>query len=210
MMAFLMAILILSTFLLAVSSWMRGLFYISALQAWMIAGIAFIWRLKGLQIHDVMFIAGHGVIKGVLLPWFAIRLCHRVQVYRDDSPVVSDNLALLLVLGFVVIAFSSTQVLPQALATFPTVFLPPALVLLMTGFLIWVNRHMALASLLAYLVITNGVTLALAALSMQSWLVEMIFLTGSTLVALSMGVFIPYLKQEFDHIDTRPLKGGQP
>jgi hypothetical protein len=66
-----------------------------------------------------------------------------------------------------------------------------------------------LTNLLAYFVITNALTLIFAALATQYWQFDMIFLLGSTVVALAMGALTPYLKQEFDHTDISQLKGQE-
>jgi hydrogenase-4 membrane subunit HyfE len=209
MMAFLLAILILSAFSLAVSGWIRGLFYISALQAWSVAAIVLLWRLKDFHIHDAIFILAYVMIKGVILPWFAIDLCRRVRVYRDDSPILSANLSLLLAIAFMVIAFSSSRLWSPDFFNVSPIFMSPALTLLMTGALLWVSRRLALTNLLAYFVITNALTLIFAALAIQYWQFDMVFLLGSTAVALAMGALTPYLKQEFDHIDVSQIKGQE-
>ena len=77
----------------------------------------------------------------------------------------------------------------------------------MTGMFLWIARRLALSYLLAYLVITNGIALILFALKIQFWQLESVFLLGCTIVALAIGAFIPYLKQEFDHIEVSALKG---
>jgi hydrogenase-4 membrane subunit HyfE len=211
MIPFLLAILILSTFFLAASGWMRGLFYISALQTWVVAVIGLIWRSHALHVYECVFLLAYVVIKGWLLPFFAIRLCRRVDIHREYAPFLSANISLIFVLVFIALAFSSTALLPDQLFSqffsASPFFLPPALTLLMTGMFLWIARRLALSYLLAYLVITNGIALILFALKIQFWQLESVFLLGSTIVALAIGAFIPYLKQEFDHIEVSALKG---
>jgi hydrogenase-4 membrane subunit HyfE len=207
MIPFLLAILILSTFFLAASGWMRGLFYISALQTWVVAVIGLIWQSHVLHIYDCIFLLTYVVIKGWLLPFFAIRLCRRVDIHREYSPFLSANISLIFVLIFIALAFSFTGLLPYQLFSVSPLFLPPALTLLLTGMFLWTARRLALSYLLAYFVITNGVALILFALKIQFWQLESAFLLGSTIVALAIGAFIPYLKQEFDHIEVSALKG---
>ncbi len=158
------------------------------------------WRLVGLASVTI-------VLKGVVVPWALLRSIRTVGARREVEPYVGFGVSVVLGALAFGAAFFLTSYLPALPDVQSRLLVPVALALCFIGLLFLVTRKMAIAQVIGYLVLENGIfvfSLGLAHALPAS--VEMGVLLDVFVGALVLGITVNSINQEFDHIDANRLQ----
>jgi hydrogenase-4 component E len=94
--------------------------------------------------------------------------------------------------------------LPPAVAS--TLLVPAALATLLAGLLVLVSRSKAIAQVLGYLLVENGIFIfGLSLMRDMPLLMELGVLLDLFVAVFLMGIVVHHISREFDHLDTREL-----
>ena len=145
-------------------------------------------------------------VKGALLPWLLRRAMRTANVEREIEPFIGYTASVLIGAALLGLSFLIIQPLKASAPTGLTSLLPGALFTTLTGLLIIITRRKALAQVVGYLTMENGIYAFGAALAVKEpLLVEMGVLLDVFVAVFIMGITIYQINREFDHIDTDRL-----
>ncbi len=154
-----------------------------------------------------LFAAGIG-LRGVAFPWLLFRAQRAVMVRREAEPFVGFTASLLAgTLGLVLCFWLGARLpLPRPAASVSSLVVPVAFFSIFTGLFLIVGRKTALAQVLGYLVIENGIyAFGVSQALVEPLLVEMGILLDAFAAVFVMGITIFHISREFDNIDVDRL-----
>ncbi len=146
------------------------------------------------------------LLKAILIPWLLHRLAVRLNIHREIESVRYPSLTLLA--GAALVVFSYTVVLPvvqlAAHTTRNTIAVSQAVVLL--GMLLMVTRRKAIAQVIGFMSIENGLFFAAVVATYGMPMVVELGIAFDVLVAAVLfGVFFFQMRESFDSLDVDRL-----
>lgn len=200
------AMALFSAFALLAQSRLLAAIHVFAWQGALVAAVA---ALTGAASHDVHLYVSAAItfaLKVLLIPWMLHRLVRRLALERQADPLAHPALTLLAGAGIVV--FSDWVAAPVAQfelsATRNVIAISLAIVLL--GLLMMVVRRQALAQVLGFMAMENGLFLAAVASTHGMPLVVELGVAFDVLVAMVLfGVFFLQIKDSIDTLDVDRL-----
>jgi hydrogenase-4 component E len=170
--------------------------------------IALQWThgIAPLTLHVITLSAGAVAIKAVAIPRMLIRSIREAGVRREVEPMVSLHGSILGAAFLVGLAFwlGERMILPFPVGS--KLLVPAAISNVLLGFLIVVARRKAIAQVVGYLALENGVfVFGLALADVQPILVELSVLLDVLVAVFVMGIAIHHISRTFDHVDTSAL-----
>lgn len=201
----LLALLMLSNFLLVTASRLPRVIQLAAAQG-LILGALLLSMRGDLHLHVVAMALGGTLIKAGLIPWMLRRALSRVKIHREVTPYIGFGASLLICAVGTGLSLLIAGSLPTAPRTGHSLFVPGALATLFTGFLVLVSRRTALAQVVGYLVLENGIYVfgLLLARDMPMF-VEVGVLLDLFVAIFVMGIVINHIQRTFDSLDTQHL-----
>jgi hydrogenase-4 component E len=148
------------------------------------------------------------VIRGLVIPLAIYLAIKRVAIRREVDPIVGPTASLLAGLVLIVAAFyvSGTLHLP-ALAGKSTLLLPTAIGLLVTGMFLLMSRRNAIAMVLGYIIMENGIYLVGTTFSVRTHhIVEFGILLDVLAGVMIMAVILQNIKREQGDVDTSLMR----
>jgi hydrogenase-4 component E len=148
------------------------------------------------------------VIRGLVIPLAIYLAIKRVAIRRAVDPIVGPTASLLAGLVLIVAAFyiSGTLNLP-ALAGKSTLLLPTAIALLVTGMFLLMARRNAIAMVLGYIIMENGIYLVGTTFSVRTHhIVEFGILLDVLAGVMIMAVILQNIKREQGDVDTSLMR----
>jgi hydrogenase-4 component E len=200
----LVAILLLDVSL-AASARMAVLIRAFALQAALVAVLALV--LDGFaNPHAWAVASGTFLLKAVLIPYFLGRAGERTHAGKERTPAISYGASLLLAAAGMALSFALAARLPETVQRSGALLGAAAFATMFIGLLLLVSRGTALAQVIGYLVLENGIFLfGLGLLNHMPLLVEMGILLDVFVGTFVMGIVVYNIHRTFDHIDVRVL-----
>ncbi len=147
------------------------------------------------------------VVKGVLLPWLLMRAMREADTVREIEPFISYNLSI--IAGAAGLALSLWLGRQLELPNRPPspLLVPAAFFTSLVGMIVIVSRRKAIAQVLGYLALENGVYAFGAAVAPRlPVLVELGILLDVLVGVFVMGIAIFHISREFNHIDIDKLE----
>lgn len=199
-------LLLITTFLLAVSRHLAGAVRLVAIQSAALAGLTALAAASTGEGHLYVAALLVLVVKAVIIPAFLFHLVRRIGPGAHVELALNTTWSLLLAGVLTVVAYRAAAPLG---GTGPLAkgLLPVALALLMVGLLLMIARRLALMQVVGLLVMENG--LFLTALAMASGLplvVELGISFDVLLAAIIMGILVHQISDTFDSIDVDRMK----
>ncbi|MGR8935245.1 MAG: formate hydrogenlyase [Gammaproteobacteria bacterium] len=200
------ALIVLTSFLMLGQARLARLIGVFALQGWLLAAstamVANALDFPHLYISAVMSF----VIKGILIPVLLFRLVRRMQLHREMDTVQHPPRVMLG--GASLVVFSYYVCLPiiklSPLVTLNTVSVSLAVVLL--GMLLMITRSHAVAQVVGFMSIENGLFFAAVASTMGMPMVVELGIAFDVLVAaVVFGVFFFQIRSSIDSLDVDRL-----
>lgn len=156
--------------------------------------------------HIGLTSVGTLVLKAGVIPWLLSRAMREANVRREAEPFVSLHASVVLGALLVALGFWMGKMLPLPEPVGSPLLVPASLSTILMGFLVLVSRKMAIAQVVGYLVLENGVFIfGLTLARALPFVVELGVLLDLLVGVFVMGIAIHHISREFDHIDTDAL-----
>jgi hydrogenase-4 component E len=179
-------------------------------------------RLLGVQgvcLGLLVALVGHGDIvataalaagvlagKGLLYPWVLLRVQRKVKVERDSDPLVPLQACYLAGILALAMGFWVAPAITPHDASAPALAMPVALATIFAGLTLTVTRRKALAQVVGYVVLENGIFLfALTLVADLPLLLELGALLEVFFAVFVMGIAVGRISREFATIDVDRL-----
>lgn len=179
---------------------------IVALQGILLGLLPLLSHADDLSLRVGLQVAASTISKGVIFPWLLTRAVRGADVRRELDPIVGYTPSLLaggLLLG---VALWLGWRLPLPGPAGSQFLVAVALFTIMTGLFIIVARRMAVAQVLGYLAMENGIyAFGLVFAEKEPLLVEMGIFLDVFMAVFVMGIMIYNINREFSHIEADRL-----
>lgn len=182
----------------------------------LIKSIAF----QGIVVSIVPFFMGHDlgagsivftvatmVIRGMLIPLCLYVVIRNVAIRREVEPVVGYHASLLAGLVLIVAAIFVGRQFGVSQTGGRVLLLPTAITLLAAGMFVVMARRNAIAMVLGYIMMENGIYLVGTSFSVRAHhIVEFGILLDILAGVMIMAIILKNIKQAFDDVDTALLR----
>ena len=163
----------------------------------------------GHQLSDgrVAFPVAPPLIRGVVIPVAILLAIRKVAIRREVEPIVGPHISLLAALLLIVAAFFVSGRIDLELAGRSELLLPTAITLLVAGMFLLMSRRNAIAMVLGYMMMENGIYLGGTTLSTRAHhIVEFGILLDVLAGVMLMAVILQNIKRTLDDVDTSLLR----
>ena len=110
--------------------------------------------------HDLFVTAALTIaLKGLLIPWFLMRVIDRIGIHREIEPFLNVPASLLICLGLTVVGYRVSTGFPEGAHGVSHHLIGVALSMLLIGLFLMVTRKKAITQILALLTVENAVFL---------------------------------------------------
>jgi hydrogenase-4 component E len=147
------------------------------------------------------------LIRGIAIPLFIYLAIKKVAIRREVEPIIGYHASLLAGLALIVVAtfvspkFNLPQISENALV------LPTAITLLVAGMFLLMARRNAIAMVLGYIMMENGIYLVGTSFSVRAHhIVEFGILLDVLAGVMIMAIILQNINQAFDDVDTALLR----
>jgi hydrogenase-4 component E len=156
-----------------------------------------------LSLHVLVLVVGTVTIKGFVLPRMLRRAVREAGIRQEVEPFVGFGASLLMGTLALPFAIWMSGRLPRLEPAVAPLLVPAAFHAVLVGLLIIVTRRKAVAQVLGYLALENGIFIFGVGLARQATLlIEMGILLDVFVAVFVMGIAIFHISREFDHINT--------
>ena len=203
----LLAVLLLSALMMAVSSRLLHCIRIIALQGIILGVLPLTLAPVWSECHWAMALINL-ILKGVILPILLCRTMKFAGVKRELEPLAGYSLSAGILLLIMLLSFliSGNLPMPNGAAQAATVAMPTAFTLALGGLFIVIARKKALTQVIGFLMFENGITLfGTAVMREHTVVVELGILLDVLALVFIMGIAVYQIRREFSHIDSDRL-----
>jgi hydrogenase-4 component E len=145
-------------------------------------------------------------LKGILIPWFLMRMIDRIGIHREIEPFVNVPASLLVCLGLTVVGYRVSTGFPEGTEGVTHHLVGVALSMLLIGLFLMVTRKKAVTQILALLTVENAVFLvALSVTSGMPLVVELGISFDVILAVLVLGILVHRIVDRFESMDVSRL-----
>jgi len=145
-------------------------------------------------------------LKGVLIPWFLMRVVDRVGITREIEPFLNTPSSLLICLGLTVVGYRVSTGLAEGGQGAAHHVIGVSLSMLLMGLFLMVTRRKAVTQILALLTVENAVFLvALGATSGMPLIVELGISFDVIVAVLILGILVHRIVDRFETMDVSRL-----
>lgn len=146
-------------------------------------------------------------LKVLLLPWIFLRFIRRLQVQWDTEPLVNIPTTMLIALVLVVFSFGLAQPIVLLASTVTRNTLGIALAVVMLSFLMMITRRKAIAQVIGFLSMENGLFCAATSATYGMPMIVELGIALDVLVGvLIVGIFLFRIREQFDSLDLHHLE----
>jgi hydrogenase-4 component E len=157
--------------------------------------------------HDLYVTAALTVaLKGLLIPWFLMRVIDRIGIRREIEPFLNVPVSLLVCVGLTVVGYRVSTGFPEGVRGVSHHLIGVALSLLLIGLFLMVTRKKAISQILALMMIENAVFLVAAGITTgMPFVVELGISFDVLLAVLILGVMVGRIVDRFESMDVSRL-----
>ena len=160
-----------------------------------------------LSVGGMIFTVGTLVIRGIVIPVAILLAIKKVAIRREVEPIVGPQVSLLVALLLLVAAFYVSGKLDLSVAGRSDLLLPTAITLFVAGMFLLMSRRNAIAMVLGYMMMENGIYLGGTTLSVRSHhIVEFGILLDVLAGVMLMAVILQNIKRTLDDVHTSLLR----
>lgn len=188
------------------SSRLPGLIKVLAFQG-VVVSLVPLFMGHNLSGEGIAFTLVTMIIRGIIIPLCIYLVIKKVAIHREVEPIIGYHASLLAGLGLIVAAtyvshrFDITSISTSAL------LLPASITLLVAGMFLLMARRNAIAMVLGYMMMENGIYLVGTTFSVRTLhIVEFGILLDVLAGVMIMAVILQNIKQKFDDVDTALLR----
>jgi hydrogenase-4 component E len=157
--------------------------------------------------HDLYVTAALTVaLKGLLIPWFLMRVIDRIGIRREIEPFLNVPVSLLVCVGLTVVGYRVSTGFPEGVRGVSHHLIGVALSLLLIGLFLMVTRKKAISQILALMMIENAVFLVAAGITTgMPFVVELGISFDVILAVLILGIMVSRIVDRFESMDVSRL-----
>ena len=157
--------------------------------------------------HDLYVTAALTVaLKGLLIPWFLMRVIDRIGIRREIEPFLNVPVSLLVCVGLTVVGYRVSTGFPEGVRGVSHHLIGVALSLLLIGLFLMVTRKKAITQILALMMIENAVFLVAVGITTGMPLVVELGISFDVILAvLILGVMVGRIVDRFESMDVSRL-----
>jgi hydrogenase-4 component E len=201
------AFLLLLSFAMLSQRRVVSLINLLAVQGLALAISTLIVAIRADQVHLYYSAGLTFVLKVVVLPWIFHRLIRRLNVQWDVETLVNIPGTMLIGVVLVIFAFGLAQPIAELAATVTRSTLGIALAVVMLALLMMITRRKAVAQIIGFLSMENGLFFAATSATYGMPMVIELGVALDVLVgALILGVFLFQIREQFDSLDLHHLE----
>src|SRR5512137_1304311 len=202
------ALLVITDLLLLGSSRLRSCITVAALQGAVVSLLPVLLHGDEGWVRAWSLTVGSMLLKGVVFPWLLRRVLRESGVRREVEPFVGHTLSVMV--GVAALAFAvwvdARLALPASATGHAPLLVPAGLATVLVGLFLIVSRRTAVAQVLGYLVVENGIyATGVALVGGVPLLVELGVLMDIFVAVFIMSIAAYHISREFDHIDVDQL-----
>ena len=185
-----------------------------------ISGLIKVIAFQGIVVSIVPFFTGHDMstgsfiftivtfsIRGIIIPLSIYKAIEKVAIQREVEPVIGYHASIFCGLLVIVCAAFVSRRLNIPSISEHTLLLPTAISLLVTGMFLLMARRNAIAMVIGYIMMENGIYLVGSTISTQArHIVEFGILLDVLAGVMIMAIILQNIKQTFDDVDTKLLR----
>ena len=146
------------------------------------------------------------VLKGILIPWFLMRVIDRIGIRREIEPFLNVPVSLLVCVGLTVVGYRVSTGFPEGVRGVSHHLIGVALSLLLIGLFLMVTRKKAITQILALMTIENAVFLVAVGITTGMPLVVELGISFDVILAvLILGVMVRRIVDRFESMDVSRL-----
>jgi len=183
-------------------------------------GLIKVLAFQGVVVSIVPLIIGHDMtaggilftlatltIRGIVIPFCIYFAIKKVAIRRQVEPIVGYHASVLAGLGLIVAAMVVSHRFNAPSINASVLLLPTAIALLVGGMFLLMARRNAIAMVLGYIMMENGIYLVGTTFSVRTLhIVEFGILLDVLAGVMIMAVILQNIKQTFDDVDTALLR----
>jgi hydrogenase-4 component E len=158
--------------------------------------------------HPELFVmAGLTItLKGMLIPWFLMRVIDRIGIHREIEPFLNVPASLLVCLGLTVVGYRVSTGFAEGTQGVTHHLVGVALSMLLIGLFLMVTRKKAVTQILALLTVENAVFLVVLGVTAGMPLVVELGISFDVILAvLVLGVLVHRIVDRFESMDVSRL-----
>jgi len=156
---------------------------------------------------SVVFTLATLLIRGIAIPTYVYLAIRRVAIEREVEPIVGYHASLLAGLVLIVGAIFVSPKLDLPSVQSHALLLPTAITLIVAGMFLLMARRNAIAMVLGYIMMENGIYLIGTSLSVRAHhIVEFGILLDVLAGVMIMAIVLRNIKRTFDDVDTALLR----
>jgi len=177
-----------------------------AVQSWLLGAVAVTIALSEPRHHLLVMAALTITLKGILIPWFLMRMIDRIGIHREIEPFVNVPASLLVCLGLTVVGYRVSTGFPEGTEGVTHHLVGVALSMLLIGLFLMVTRKKAVTQILALLTVENAVFLVvLGVTSGMPLVVELGIAFDVILAVMVLGILVHRIVDRFESMDVSRL-----
>ena len=159
------------------------------------------------QRHDLYVTAGLTmVLKGMLIPWFLMRVIDRIGIRREIEPFLNVPVSLLICVALTVVGYRVSTGFPEGVRGVSHHLIGVALSLLLIGLFLMVTRKKAITQILALMTNENAVFLVAVGITTGMPLVVELGISFDVILAvLILAVMVRRIVDRFESMDVSRL-----
>jgi len=183
-------------------------------------GLIKVLAFQGVVVSIVPLFVGHDLtgggllftlvtlaIRGVVIPLCIYLAIKKVAIQREVEPIIGYHASLLAGLGLIVGATFASHKFNLPASSTSALLLPTAIAVLVAGMFLLIARRNAIAMVLGYIMMENGIYLVGTTFSVRALhIVEFGILLDVLAGVMIMAVILQNIKQTFDDVDTARLR----
>ena len=156
---------------------------------------------------SIVFTIATLAIRGIIIPGCIFLAIRRVAIKREVEPIVGYHASLFAGLLLIVAATFASHRFDAPASSVSVLLLPTAIALLGAGMFLLMARRNAIAMVLGYIMMENGIYLVGTTFSVRArHIVEFGILLDVLAGVMIMAVILQNIKQTFDDVDTARLR----
>lgn len=204
---FLAALLLLIAFAMLSQRRILSLIYLFAWQGFVLAVSTTVVAYSTHQPHLYYSAFLTLVLKAFLLPWILHRLIIRLNIKWDVETMINVPTTMLVGIALVIFAFNLAEPISQLAGTITRSTLGIAMASVLLSFLMMITRHKAVAQVVGFLAMENGLFFAATSATYGMPMVVELGIALDVLVGTFIfGIFFFQIRETFDSLDIKNLE----
>ncbi|MDA3895566.1 MAG: NADH-quinone oxidoreductase subunit K [Desulfobacteraceae bacterium] len=156
---------------------------------------------------SVVFTVATLTIRGIIIPWSIYSMIKKMSIKREMETVVGYNVSVFFSLLLIVAAPMLSHKFNLPLFSGSTLITPTAITLVVAGMFLLMARRNAIAMVLGYIMMENGIYLVGTSFSARTQhIVEFGILLDVLAGVMIMAIMLQSMKQKYDNLDTALLR----